>query len=70
MIMADGINIKQNIDDTNERFSCNVCSVDFTLIEELLAHVTETHTNPDDGSVSCTDCQEQLPSADGRYCLA
>ena len=56
-------------DATNEeeRFSCNVCSIDFTLIEELLAHVTQTHTNPEDGSVSCTDCQEQLSNADGKF---
>ena len=64
--MADGIEIKQSIDDAVERFSCTVCSVDFALIEELLGHVTETHTNPEDGSVFCTDCQLQLPSADGQ----
>ena len=53
--------------DSDETFAyrCNVCSLDFSIIEELLAHVTESHTNPD-GSVSCTDCQETLSSADGK----
>jgi len=51
--------------DSDEPFAyrCNVCELDFSIIEELLAHVTESHTNPN-GSVSCTDCQETLSNAD------
>jgi len=50
----------------HERFSyrCHTCSIEFSIIEEFLAHVTENHSNSD-GTIDCIECQEQLANSDG-----